>query len=270
MKFNQFALAAALALTGASASAGIIGAGSGNTAADNAEMLLLVWNPTTQTSFVQDLGLTLGTFRANGNMAGYSFSAAATSIYTGSTLATTIGTRWAVVGYDTYGDPIPDSEGNSQSLLTTVSKDAGFSSAAPGITGDKIANGTTGWGAWTAALNLVATHNGQTNGSSLSTKSDTTTYLFDSFNGIQDNFAGNFGYSSGNAVGTNSSFYRFSGSDVFDTTAPATTEQFGGQWSFNGTTVAYNVAAAPVPEPGTYGLFIAGLMAMGFVVRRRG
>jgi hypothetical protein len=275
MKFTPFALAAALALTGATASAAILGAGN-TPAADNAEMLLLVWSPTTQSSYVQDLGLTLNTFRANGNTLGYTFSAAATSIYSSSTLAAATDARWAVIGYDTYGDPVPDDASdpsvNNQSLFTTVDKTSAFSVAAPGITADKIANGTSGWMTWTVALNSSGTHPTQANGSSLAVKADVTTYLFDAFNGIGENFAGNFAYGVGNTIGTKSNFYRFSPTDLFDSSVPATVQQFGaptvaGEWSFDGSAVSYTVGA--VPEPGTVALFFAGLAAMGLVVRRR-
>jgi hypothetical protein len=41
----------------------------------------------------------------------------------------------------------------------------------------------------------------------------------------------------------------------------------GGTWRFDMVSVS---AAAPIPEPGTYALLLAGLAAVGFMVRRRG
>jgi len=41
----------------------------------------------------------------------------------------------------------------------------------------------------------------------------------------------------------------------------------GGTWRFDMVTIS---AAAPIPEPGTYALLLAGLAAVGFIVRRRG
>jgi hypothetical protein len=41
----------------------------------------------------------------------------------------------------------------------------------------------------------------------------------------------------------------------------------GGTWRFDMVTLS---AAAPIPEPGTYALLLAGLAAVGFMVRRRG
>jgi len=43
----------------------------------------------------------------------------------------------------------------------------------------------------------------------------------------------------------------------------------GSATGLSGGAYTFIAAAAPVPEPGTYGLFLAGLAAVGFVARRR-
>jgi hypothetical protein len=267
MHLNKFALAAALALAGASASATIVGGGVPAPASNNAEMVLVVWSATTQSSYAQDLGLTLSAFRASSGT--LSFSAAATSIYTSSTLASATDAKWAVIGFDTYGDPLPDSAGiDNLSLLTTVSKTAAFTPTNPGMSGDQLQNATGVWGDWTGLTNQKGTHLTSANGSALVTVTDGAVYWLDPASGPAGNLYGNFAYNEGNAVGTSSSFYRFTATDPnYDYTLPVTVEKFGGQWSFDGTSVAYN--AALVPEPGSYALLIAGLAAVGFVARRR-
>jgi hypothetical protein len=261
MQFHKFALAAALALTGAGASATIIGAGYGP-AANNAEIILVVWSPTTETNYVLDTGLTLSAFAGT-----TSFSLPVTSLFSGTTLAAATDARWSVIGFDSYGNNVPDGEDDNFSLYTTVTRTAAFTPAAPGMSADGLQNATGTWANFTALTNGRGTHATQANGSSMVAKTDGQVYWLDSFSPT-GNFGGQFAYNSGNAVGTASKFYRFSPTDLFDSSLPVTVQTFAGEWSFDGQSVSYLTAA--VPEPGTYALLLAGLAAVGFVARRRG
>ncbi len=261
MQFHKFALAATLALTGVAASASIIGAGGPDVASNNAEILLIVWSPTTESNYVLDTGL-----RLNAMAGTTSFSAPVTALYSGSTLAVAADARWAVVGFDTFGDAFPDGEGDNISLYTTVSKTSAFTGLAPGMSGDGLQNATATWQNFTALTNGKGTHPTLTNGSSLVTKTDGQVYWLDSFSPA-GNYSGQFAYNDGNAVGTASKFYRFSATDLFDSSLPVTVQTFAGQWNFDGANVSYTTVA--VPEPGTYALLLAGLAAVGFVARRR-
>jgi hypothetical protein len=55
------------------------------------------------------------------------------------------------------------------------------------------------------------------------------------------------------------------GTMAYDASNPASTYSANGTWRFDGVTVM----AAPIPEPGTIALMLAGLAAVGFVANRR-
>jgi hypothetical protein len=264
MKHTKFALAAALALSGAGASAGITGA-NGGIAANNAEMLLVVWSPTSESSYALDIGMTISQFNAISSVGG--FSAAVTSAYVGTTLASAADARWAVLTYDTFGDPVPDPDDN-QSLYTTVTKGSAFTPANPFLTADTLSNSISGWANFVAVTNTRGTNTSLANGAYLAPKTDAAAYFLDTSNNGGPTLSSNFAPGIGNVLGTASSFYRMSPTDIFDSSLPVTVQTFDGKWNFDGSTVTYTVAA--IPEPGTYALLLAGLVAVGFVARRRG
>lgn len=264
MKFHQLALAAAMAAVTAGASANIV---RGN----NADILLVVYSPSVEKSFLFDTGLGTTTFLAaalNGT-ANATFTMPA--LFTSSNLATASDARWALIGFDTFGDLDPDVEMiDNKSLITTVTNGSPFTPGNPNFTANQLANAEPGWSEFINFNNFLAqnqpsfaafsTHLSQTNGFSLATKADNSLAYFT----LGNNFGGNFQNGYVNAVGTSSKLYRFSPSDVFDITAPVLSQDLG-EVSFNGQQLTIGV----VPEPSSYALLAAGLALVGFVANRR-
>lgn len=270
MKFHQLALAAAMAAVTAGASANIV---RGN----NADILLVVYSPTTESSFVLDTGLGSTTFKnaaLNGSFSTATFNMPA--LFTSSSLATAPDAKWALIGYDGQGDLAPDAElTDNISLISTVDRTSAFTPAAPGTTADQLQNIEAGQQTFAGLNNFLAqnqpsfaafsTHLTQTNGFSLATKADNGGAYFLSALVGGSNFGGNFAYSNSNPVGAVSAkLYRFSSADLFDTSLPAVTETLADA-RFNGTALTITV----VPEPSTYALLAAGLALVGFVANRR-
>ncbi len=82
---------------------------------------------------------------------------------------------------------------------------------------------------------------------------------------MQSAWAANLLLEADNRVGTQA--YNFYLVEAYKKSATAQVTEYAGDWSFDGTTLSYTVAA--VPEPESYALFLAGLGLMGAVARRR-
>ncbi len=277
MKFVKTALAAALVAASAGASAAILGAGL-NVAEDATELMLIVYSPSAEASYVLDLGVSIADFKANGSAAaGYSFSRAVTPFFTNSVLATATDLRWAVTAMDTYTATGAFQAGDLQ-FLSTVQAGSPLSATNPGMTGGNLETATALWQNYSGIVNLSqGNHQSVANGSSFNVKADGPAYLLDSF-AIGTNVANQWAFNQFNAVGTSSTFHYLTacdlpdGSCLFDGTLPAQARTFAndagqGRFSFNGTTLSF--ALAPVPEPSTYALLALGLLAIGAQVRAR-
>lgn len=280
MKFLKTALAAALIAASFGASAKILGAGIDNftPAEDATELMLIVFSPSAEASYVLDLGVSIADFKANGNSAaGFAFSRAVTSSFTGSVLASATDLQWAVAALDSYTATSGLLAGDLQ-FVTTVSAAAAISAATPGMTGDKL-SATGAWQQFTTSVNFSGDHQTVTNGSSFNKKADGIAYLFDPAS-PGANYAGNFDYSQFNNVGVASSFHYITAcadapgefNCIFDGSLNAKLTTFGnatgeGKFTFDGATVSFSVS--PVPEPGAYALALAGLAVVGSLARRR-
>lgn len=284
MKFQKSlltrtALAATMLAFGASASAAILGAGVNNIspAENNSELIFIAYSPTVEASYVLDLGVSIADMNANaGSAAGYSFSRSMTSAFTGSPLAAAADLRWAVAVFDTYTATDALKSGDLQ-LLTTVATPSAFSTASPGLTGEKLSNAVLSWQNFTGIVNNQPGHvgAGNVNGSSYNVKADGAAYVLDAF-APGPNLNNNFAYSQYNPVGTASKFYYMTACAaddcLFDGSLNVLARAFGnaagdGVFTFNGNALAFNVT--PIPEPGTYAMLALGLMAIGAKVRRR-
>ncbi len=238
------------------------------TSQGNSELFLNVWSTSAKANYVLDLGITLDNFRANGNSAaGYNFSAAVDAVYSGSALAQATDQKWAVAVYDVQGDLTP----GTLQLMTTVESDVD-PLASPVLDGQGLQNGTASWFSWVANTNGRGTHFTQANGSSLVTSADPAAYFLSNGNPA-GTFNNNAFFNQGNKVGTSSKFYYFTSADQDFSDTPAEVDLFGnaqhtGTWSFNGSTVSYTLTSA-VPEPESYAMLLAGLGALGLVIRRR-
>lgn len=78
-------------------------------------------------------------------------------------------------------------------------------------------------------------------------------------------------FSNLNAVGTDSAFYKVSGSSssagAFVLLDKFNNAQKQASWAFDGSSLNYSLA--PVPEPESYALMLAGIAAVGLMIKRR-
>ncbi len=119
-------------------------------------------------------------------------------------------------------------------------------------------------GSSVASYSVLSTASGFSGIGMISFAAPITSFTFlwgspDSFNSVTDGTVTVTGssFSSGTGNNAESMLYTFVDSLGFDSL------------TFSTTGVAFELAAAPVPEPETYALLLAGLGAMGFLARRR-
>lgn len=249
----------------------------------NGELFLTVFDSGAKISYTLDLGVTQNDFfaAAQGLDAGYSRNWAVgdanfTSFLGQSSVASL---QWAVLAIDQTGGTTP----GGVRLFSTLKN--GQASEFPLFTNQLFSQGmgSTQAGTFFNAINTTGTHgavgqalNYGVNGSSVNKDADSgNSYFGDGSVGLSSNLNGNAPFSVANAVGESSAFYyiRRSSTNQLDSVAFSTFANRGGDAVFSfadtGSGYALNYALAPVPEPESLALLLAGLGVVGMVVRRR-
>lgn len=251
-RFKAIALAAVLAVTGGANAAVVTGPG-----IDNGELFFVAYDPTNLLTYSFDLGIGFQSFAPNS--ASTSFSLAGFSTFldqVGS--ANLAGVRWGVFGID----------GSSPTGLLTTQNGSSTSNQV-GIT--RISNITGAVSSFFAIHNAQGTHATTANGWTIHTTAagggGTDLGYGGRLVGSGNNFNTNSPFVVTGALSNSLSFQRFTNPGTVTSTR-TTFAGVAGPSSFrvNGTNLVFT---APVPEPSTYALMLAGLGTLGFMARRR-
>ena len=269
MKFNLKSIVAAVAMTVASASAmASIQNGTVGNAGGGGELFFVAYDATAgiKSSYIKDLGVTFSSFLTTPtySMMG-SLNVSSDANWT--TYLSNIGgaanlgnTRWAVVG-NLQDSTIGINNPQGSKLLVTGQ------AAAPAASNGQIAASAgeinTVWLPDVGDASAVAVNN-----SYVYSASDVTPKNWSNIE--QSNINSNLGFSIVNPINTGANFYQLVRTTNRSTGVGAVTTilsnaSTGYQWQFDGS----SVFAAPVPEPETYGMLLAGLALVGAIARRR-
>jgi hypothetical protein len=246
--------AAALIAAGASAHAAM---DSGSTTQNSGELLFVAYDPTTLLTYSFDTGLRyqdfLPTTTASATFSLDSFGSFLSQVGSGNQA----GVRWGVFATD-GASPV--------GLLTTQNGTGGSNPAT-----SRINNIVGGLGSFTAVHNTLGTHVTQANGSATYQADSATSGTDGGYGGrllgSNNNFNSNLSFNATGALTDTLNFVRFSSPTALSSTRTQFATSVGASsWSLNGNNLVFT---APVPEPSTYALMLAGLGALGFMARRR-
>ena len=259
MKFNTLALAAALALSAGAANAALT---NGANTTTGSSLMLIAYDEVAQVSYVKDLGTYTNDFFTTGKLspASWLVNDAQWSQFVAATTVSNV--NWLVLGYQATGSAI-----DSRKIMTTVNVNNTFEDVLTGT--NSSLNGTFGTlNNYVGAASLTGTHLQEENGSSFNV-------LGEGFQGNayfmgvdRSNAQGNLKYQTNNLLGTTAEFVFLSRPGSANGLTP--NFQNPGTFTFGAdASGAYELVYAPVPEPTTYALMVAGLAAVGLMARRR-
>jgi len=269
MKFNLKSIVAAVAMTVASASAmAAIQPGTVGNAGGGGELFFVAYDATAgiKSSYIKDLGVTFSSFLATPTYSAMN-SLNVSSDANWTTYLSNIGgsanlgnTRWAVVG-TLQDSTIGINNAQGSKLLVTGQ------AAVPAASNAQVA-ATAGEINTVFLPDLGDASSVAVNNSYVYSASDVTVKNWSNIE--QTNVNSNLGFSIVNPIGTGANFYQLVRSSNRATSAGTVSTVLSiarndTQWQFDGSTVW----AAPVPEPETYGMLLAGLALVGAIARRR-
>ncbi len=274
----------AMALAAAALAAGGAHAAIDNVSTGNSSLLFLAVDVDANISLIIDLGINVNDFVNNNALtselttpktwnfatnestlstSGNDWTAAYNTFVAGQTGGNFL---WGVIGGDNATGGVAPT--NNRSLYATgnatQAQMLGMNTSTPPSTA------LTTTANFIATVNNLGTNQSAANGAAATTPADGLAYVPES---VRENFGGQLSWGYLLANGETSTFQRvqqFANPLVFQFGNPTTQDSLSAApIGFTFDIATNTLTLAPVPEPGTYAMLLAGLAAVGFMARRR-